>query len=874
MKPILVFPKPNIAQRKKKRQPIPQPRIPGRARQGLRLNSSFYLLANNFKNGLLSGDPAGFAPERTLVLETIGSVEAFYKAAAKIEGLDFIQEIFSEELESDDDFYYENKEGRKEDKNLKGFAYLTMANQDALDKLLKYWKDYTTQKNYKFPRGLAPLKNLFEHLYSIRYWDTNDRLRQTGLIDDWKFRLEEGQQNVPVEVEFWYRNSFDVQSSNETRVSRLISELGGEVLQSCVINEIQYHALLASIPSGSINELINGNLSDIELMRCDDVMYFRPSGQCMAPLFTDDGDNKEEKEGVSSIDTDLNEINDVPTVALLDGLPLENHEWLKDYLIVDDPDDWSDDYTPSDQKHGTSMASLIIRGDMEGDENPLPRKIYCRPILKPLLSGFDGQTREVIPAGILPIDIIHRSVRHMFESDGDQAAVASSVKIINLSIADPTRLFDQLMSPWAKLIDYLSEKYQVLFVISAGNHLDDIDLGMTNREFNELNADEKEALVLKGVSDNTHTRRLMSPAESINAITVAAYHHDEHEADEFHGRVNPYNNRTLPSTINPVTWGRRRSVKPEILMPGGRATYRLKGFLDSDPAVLEILTFNRPPGQKVASPGELGSINSFSYTFGTSNSAALASRRLCFLNETIQDLYLSEYGEEISREYENVLLKSLLCHGASHSKSFSRIEEILKEPHNSRRFNSVIAKYLGFGNVNQERIHGCLDNQATILQCDTIKQDDMHTYVFTLPESLNAKTDRRRLIITLSWLSPVNTKNCLYRQAKLFIAPATGDREDNYLELQKRELDWQMVRNGTVQHEVLSGDLASPFIIGTKLEIAIECRGQAGAKNISVPYGLVITLDMPDSDLPIYEEVKSGIEAQFKARTEAEQRIK
>jgi len=104
LKPILVFPKPNIAQRKKKRQPIPQPRIPGRARQGLRLNSSFYLLANNFKNGLLSGDPAGFAPERTLVLETIGSVEAFYKAAAKIEG----------------------KEGRKEDKNLKGFAYLTM----------------------------------------------------------------------------------------------------------------------------------------------------------------------------------------------------------------------------------------------------------------------------------------------------------------------------------------------------------------------------------------------------------------------------------------------------------------------------------------------------------------------------------------------------------------------------------------------------------------------------------------------------------------------------------------------------------------------------------------------------------------------------
>lgn len=874
MKPILIFPKPEVSLRKKKKRQIPQPHLPGRARQANRLNSSFDLLTNNFETASLSGDPAGFAPERTLVLETIGTVETFYKAAAKIDGLDFIQEIFSEELDPDDDFYFESDSGDKEDDNLKGFAYLTMANQEALDRLLKYWNDYTTQKNYKFPRGLGPLKNLFEHLYSIRYWDTDDRLRHTGLIDDWKFRIEEGQGNVPVEIEFWYRDTPEFRASNEARVMRLVNKLGGEVYQRCVIDEIEYHAILASMPTESIQELVNDNAHDIELMRCDEVMYFRPSGQCMAPIFTEDEENPEEKEEIIPIDSEQNDINDEPTVALLDGLPLENHEWLKDYLIVDDPDDWSEDYAPSDQKHGTSMASLIIRGDMGGEETVLPRKIYCRPILKPIPNGFSGETREAIPENVLPIDIIHRAVRRIFEAEGEQSAVAPSVKIINLSVADPARLFDQQISPWAKLIDYLSERYQVLFVISAGNHVDDINLGITNREFNELLAEEKEALVLKGIANDTSARRLMSPAESINAITVGAYHHDEHEDDEFRGRIDPYTTRTLPSTINPITWGRRRSVKPEILMPGGRATYKLKGFLDSDQAILEILTFDRPPGQKVASPGALGSINSFAHTFGTSNAAALATRRLCLLNETIQDLYLSEYGEELTREYENVLLKALLCHGASHSKSFSRIEEILRESHNSQRFKSIVAKYLGFGNVNQDRIHGCLDNQATILQCGKIKQDDIHKYVFTLPESLNAKTDRRRLIITLSWLSSVNTKNFVYRQARLFIEPATGDKEDNHLALHKRESDWQMVRNGTVQHEVLMGERASPFITGTELEIAIECRGQAGANNLLVPYGLVITLDTPDSDLPIYEEVKSGIEAQFKARIESEQRVK
>ena len=590
----------------------------------------------------------------------------------------------------------------------------------------------------------------------------------------------------------------------------------------------------------------------------------------MAPMFTAAEDIQEEQgELIRPDDT-----NDEPIVALLDGLPLENHQWIKDHIIIDDPDDWSENYEPGSQIHGTSMASLIIRGDMQGNSDPLPGKLYCRPILQPATIGFDGLTREKIPEGVLPVDIIHRAVRRMFEPERGQPAVAPSVKIINLSIADPFRLFEHLVSPWAKLIDYLSEKYQVLFVVSAGNNLQDIELGITNHEFEELTDSDKEALVLKGIADSTHLRRLMSPAESINALTVAAYHHDEHVADEFHRQINPYSDRSMPSTINPVSWGKRRSVKPEILMPGGRATYQLKSVLDNNPAVLRVIAYNSPPGQMVASPGKAGSVTSYAYTFGTSNSAGMATRRLCFINETIQDLYLSQHGEELSREYENVLLKALICHGASLSQSSSRIEDILKQSNNSNRFKAILAKYLGFGNVDEERIHGCQDNQATILQCGKIQQDDAHTYKFILPNSLNAKSVRRRLIITLSWLSPINTQHYAYREAHLFFEPVTGNKDNNYLDIQSRELDWQMVRKGTVQHEVLSGDRATAYASGTNLEIMIQCKGQAGASNIAIPYGLVVTLDTPDIELPIYEEVKAGIEVQFKSQVEAKQAIK
>ena len=46
-------------------------------------------------------------------------------------------------------------------------------------------------------------------------------------------------------------------------------------------------------------------------------------------------------------------------------------------------------------------------------------------------------------------------------------ASAPHVKIINFSIGDNIRMFSHSMSPMAKLLDWLSFQYDVLFVISA-----------------------------------------------------------------------------------------------------------------------------------------------------------------------------------------------------------------------------------------------------------------------------------------------------------------------------------------------------------------------------------------------------------------------
>lgn len=49
-----------------------------------------------------------------------------------------------------------------------------------------------------------------------------------------------------------------------------------------------------------------------------------------------------------------------PIVALLDGLPLENHDFLNGRLTVDDPDGWAAETPAADRHHGTNMASLLL----------------------------------------------------------------------------------------------------------------------------------------------------------------------------------------------------------------------------------------------------------------------------------------------------------------------------------------------------------------------------------------------------------------------------------------------------------------------------------------------------------------------------------
>lgn len=744
--PLLIFPEPTSASREKLSGGPSKIHFPNRQRQIERISPMFSALQDAFESRrveILQG-AAGVDPEQVIVFETIGSVEEFTKAVSKIEGLEWMGEMDIDEIEPDEDFYVEEHEVRE----LTGRLYLVMSNQRALQEMLNLWERISTDETLSFRsgelRGLSKFKEVFLHLKDIRRWGVQDRLDETHVVEYWEDSLRAfPDQPVKFEIELWHRRTSEARASSIEEVGNLIVEKGGRVISQCAIGEIAYNAILAELPPQEISNILANQ--NTELARSDSVMFFRPTGQ----MIVEPGEFEAENE---ILETEGKPLPTLPPIAgILDGLPLSNHELLENRLIIDDPDGWEHSYLAADRKHGTAMASLVIHGDLNQESEALRSSVYIRPIFKPNPRDFLNN-RENIPENILVVDLIHRAVKRMFDGEGGSSPTAPSVKVINLSLGDPYRHFFQIVSPLGRLIDWLSNKYKILFVISSGNHTQSISLPLSGAEFENLNLLQKEELIFRSILSDFRNRRLMSPAESINAITVGGVHQD-HSSFNLYSRINPYLG-ALPSVTNPIGGGFKRSIKPDIILDAGKQLLR-PPVSPSNPYELNIVSNYSPPGLKVAVPSIHGVLTESNYCRGSSNSAALTTRSAVLCYENLLSILESQYQDGDFSEFDACLLKALIIHGASWGDIGSRINEILNDIHDPKEKKKLIGRLIGYGYPDFQKSLFCTDQRATVLGFGTLRQEEAHLFDFPLPPSLGSVAVRRKVTVTLAYFSPV-----------------------------------------------------------------------------------------------------------------------
>ena len=428
-RPLVLFAAPTVADKERRYGGAPKYYFPSHSRQVSRLTPQFNVLQNTMNSGSIyfTNYATGVDPEYTLVFETVGDPHDFYKAVDKLKEtyptVEWLMELSDSNLDNSDDFYVMNSQSVRDDsKKLTTKLFCIMTNQVALSEIISLWKHYQTDENFKFPRGMTGFKQLFRTLYDVHKWGIQERLEDTGLTEIWKEELQDASlEKVKVQIELFFRSSISKRQEVEDNIKNIVIQVGGEIFSCSVIPEIEYHAILAAVPREYAQKIIDRE--EVALVIAEPIMFLKP---CVQAIFSSDNNNFSDS---NSFSVPTNVIED-PIIAMFDGAPQANHPLLKGMLTVDDPDGFESFYEVRERVHGTSMASLILRGqDMSTIEEKI-RKVYVRPIMKP--ETWNNKVMEYIPDDFLLVDKIHEAVRRLFEPEAGQ--VASNVRIINLSI--------------------------------------------------------------------------------------------------------------------------------------------------------------------------------------------------------------------------------------------------------------------------------------------------------------------------------------------------------------------------------------------------------------------------------------------------------
>lgn len=840
--PLLVFPRAVAVEPPKTpgfpRSQAPLPDVTGQAR---RIEDQFAKM----RAEILSV-PAG--ADKVLVLETTGKIADFQKAAASIEGMQWLAEI-DDELDFDDVAeLYPDADAKTQAQLEKGGKrlYLAVSNQQAGDRLIGLWKKFRDEK--PLPRGYGKWKDFFRYLTMVRHWNEDDMLRDSGLLEEWTSAVgdneadEAGVKEMQFEVELHFRRNQGNRARAETELRESVTAAGGKFLNDpVVIAGIGFHAVKVSLPVSAIERCLPGRKQPAEkraALSPDSIKYCRPMSAMGSVSSDDSEDLGVDVEVNAPLCADENELP--PAIALLDGAPFVRHVLLDDRIVFDDPDGYAQKYQPGEHRHGTAMASLICHADINAQSGArsLTRKIYARPLMFPSAAvNQDGKREEEFEATAFPEDLTERAVRRMFAGDD---APAKSVRVINLSLGNLKKIFPREMSPWARLLDWLSWEYRVLFVVSAGNYTKKMDM---------QNAANFPADAIDHQNRKRALWKIISPAESVNAVTIGALNADACPPAHYNPNIDLMKTASptlyLPALYSRLGSGYRNQIKPDILVPGGKMHY----FSDGQQNQFTAREKYPHQGLRHASPLRPHTLSAQQNTPGTSNAAAVTSHAAGRIFEVLESLRST--NSRLDAGYDALLIKALLVHGASRESLDVTQYGNLKSPTNQRTWRRYLSQFTGYGVADFPRVEECTANRVTALGVGELTERMRNVFALPFPAVL-AGVASVRLTVTLAWFSPVNPFHYAFRRAKLAFK-VSG------VSVSRCNGDHHQVKNGTVQHEIFE---LRNVTADSSIEIAIDCRADSGQiLDDEIPYALAVTLETAES-IDIYTEIAQSIEVQ------------
>lgn len=527
---------------------------------------------------------------------------------------------------------------------------------------------------------------------------------------------------------------------------------------------------------------------------------------------------------------------------LLENLIPENHT---DTVI---PEAGVADIGGSPSGHGTPMAGLILYGNLtEAMDSPNAIQIFHQLESIKLMSAnhphdpqnYGAVTQEAIDRGLL-INVDHKRVVCMavtsdeLEHKGKPSSWSAAIDQYSFGTAeDPNNI--------------------ALILISAGNILPDklLEYPLSNGESS-----------------------IHDPAQAFNAITVGAYTQMDTIDLILYPDASPLANRGAlsPSSCTSLSWDSFWCRKPDIVMEGGNYAVQ-HGELSQPDSLLLLSTAKGTTGKLLATFGD------------TSGATALASR----LAAQLYHHYPHLWPETI---------RALVVHSASWTsqmlgKGIDHIGQL------SEAIRIELLKQVGYGIPNLQKATYSASNSLSLLAEATlkplrktgsdIKSDEFHLYKLPWPieELMGLGETPVELVITLSYFVEPNPGNKRYsipnnyashglrfkmihalESPKQFAGRVSKAMRGDHYQKQTISSGWLLgddVRNkGSIHKDIWRGTAAD---LATRDHIAIyptagwwKARKKLKRYDKSVRYSLVISIEMPNVEVDIYNVVKNQVD--------------
>lgn len=793
----------------------------------------------------VSAQPAYATPDRALVFELNAPVNDFIKAAQRL-GLEWLTEDVPTPPTEEEDSDYAGKD----DNGV--VLYVTMPSMEGLQRLMTLWNRYTAGDAR--PSEAREWWQLFGYLRDVRAWSAQDRVDPNLAAYISRSMERQPEQPVRVELDLWYRQNSDLRLAAREYLEALLIAINGRLLDFVTIDPIQYQAALVEIPAGEARALqaISGQVAN-----ADAVMRVRPQSLYQASF----GDEIEAEAAAANAPEML---DDRPAIAaLLDGYPVQNHTLLANRVDIEEIDITGAQVPVNRRFHGTAMASLILHGDLSLGDEPLTRALKIIPIL----AAPQGARVETTPLERLPIGLVFRAVTALATGLDGSEPLGSRVVLINHSVCDLETPFARRPSPWARLLDFLSHRYGVLFIVSAGNIREpfQLDTYASVEELHSADHIQRQVVLLRSLERSKGGRSILSPAESVNALTVGALHSDgagEGPSDI----IDPFSPIGVTNLSSATGLGVNRGIKPDLVEAGGRQVLRSE---QNDGVVSawgeEIPQF----GQLVATTDPFGlTASKIMRSTGTSNAAALVTRTGIKIADVLESLFAEEGQDWSLQPTRAVTLKALLAHGCAWSDVFPLLNEIYPPQGKKRwaRRRESIARFLGYGSINIDRIFSAEGSRITLLADDIIKHDQRHEYKIPIPRAMIGNRELRRVVTTLAYSSPVDPQSNRYRALALEIVDQNG-RRDFWAGVKPiPQPHPEATRRGTLQHLVLEGDKLVSSTATGNFVLCVQARATIkDFELVQAPYALAVTLELGQ---PVRQDLNVDVAARIRPKVQ------